>query len=64
MRTAIVHSNFNGRYIDKEIAAKKAAELGGEVCYLWYTNIGVECSFGYAVAKGDDIIGCDDFKWI
>lgn len=64
MRTAIVSSGFVGRYADKSIAEEKAKELGGEVCYLRLHTIGLEASFGFAVEKDGEIIGCDDYTWI
>ena len=64
MRTTIVSSGFIGRYADKDKAIAKANEIGGYPCHLLLQNNGLQATFGFAVAIGDDIIGCDDFKWI
>lgn len=60
MRTAIVSTGFAGRYSDK----LKAKELNGKVCHLLLQNRGLQATFGFAVEKDDEIIGCNDFKWI
>lgn len=64
MRTAIVNKNFIGRYSDKETAKTKANELGGRVCHLILQNSGLQATFGFAVEMNNEILGCDEFKWI
>jgi len=64
-RTAIVHQTFSGRYVNKQEAIEAANEIGAKVCHLWYTNVGIECSFGFALYIGDEILDCEtDYTWI
>ena len=64
MRTAIVSSDFTGRFKDVELAKAKAIELGLDVCHLLYSGNNLQCTFGYAICFKDQILGCEDYKWI
>lgn len=64
MRTALVSSDFIGRFKDVELAKAKAIELGVKVCHLLYCGNNLQCTFGYALYFGDQILGCDDYTWL
>ena len=64
MRTAIVSTGFIGQYPDLSVAEEKANEMNGNVCHLLLQNRGLQATFGFAVEKDGEIIGCNDFKWI
>lgn len=64
MRTALVSSDFKGRFKDLDLAKAKAIELGVKVAHLRYVRNGLECSFGYGLYFGDDLFCCEEYTWI
>ena len=63
-RTAIVHSDFIGRFKDKEQAIELAQVYGAKICSLRYIANNLECTFGFGVYHDDELWGCDDYTWL
>lgn len=62
-RTAVVHAPYKGRFTDRRIAELCAEKMNAKLCSLRYTNIGIECTFGFGVYVGNELLGCDDYTW-
>lgn len=65
-RTAIVHAPFKGRFTDRQLASDCAERLNAKLCSLRYSNVGIECSFGYGIYKDDELLGIhpDEYNWV
>ena len=63
-RTAIV--NINRTRLNLDDAIKLAKEVNGKICSLRYCANHMECSYGFGVYVGDELLNykSDEYFWL